>query len=121
MNAEYNVGDGVTHTLWTDRKAATVVRVTPKSVTVRYDKAVLLNGAESGEEDALTVHVGGFAAHVEGEQRYSYEPDPEGRTFKFTRRVRKNGKVVYKVAGHGTNSPGNELVPGRHAHYDYNY
>ena len=35
------VGDGVTICLWSDRHAATVIKVTKSSVTVRQDKATL--------------------------------------------------------------------------------
>lgn len=39
--ANIQVGDGVTVNLWSDRYAATVIKVTKSSVTVRRDKATL--------------------------------------------------------------------------------
>ena len=39
--ATVKVGDGVTINLWSDRHAATVIKVTAKTVTVRRDKATL--------------------------------------------------------------------------------
>jgi hypothetical protein len=122
------VGQGATYTLYTDSYACTVVSVSKsgKSAVLQRDKATLLNGANSGEADALVFSPGGFAAHVSGVQRYSYETDPEGETFKVSRRaVKVRGKVVgyvWKRCGHATKSPGCSVSFGhRSEHYDYNF
>jgi hypothetical protein len=104
-----NVGDGVTINYYSDRKAATVIKRTPHSITVQRDTATLLNGMDSGEPDALKADIGGFAAHVKGEQRYSYERDTEGAVMVFRRTKR------------GWTRGSLSLSPGRHEHYDYNF
>lgn len=120
------IGDGATHTVWSDSKAATIIARTAKSITVQYDEAELLNGFDSGEDDALQADIGGFAAHVSGVQRYSYRRNSEAPTRKFTRREITNPysgetRVVWKQVGSNTRSPGNTLTAGRHHHYDYNF
>lgn len=130
------VGDGVTWTLWSDSKAGTIIARTEKTITVQLDHAELLNGMNSDAEDKLIAHVGGFAAHVSGTQRYAYSRNPEGRVLKFTKRNvmvnctageaaetgqwRKPG-TIWKLVGTGTKSPGNRLTAGRNEHYDYNF
>lgn len=115
----FEVGDGATLCLYTDRYACTVVAVSPngKTITLRRDKATLLNGFESGEPDALVFSPGGFMGHTSGVQRYSYEPNPDGQEFKAS--LRKNGQWVR--CGHATTSPGNRVTAGRHERYDYNF
>jgi hypothetical protein len=121
------VGEGATHTLWTDAKAHTVVRVSAsgKTAWIQRDKVTLLNGANSGEDDALVMTPGGFAAHTEGAQRYEYERDYNGSVLKVTRRVlktRDGEKVIWKPVGAKTQSPGNRVTfDGRFEHYDYNF
>ena len=102
--ATVKVGDGVTINLWSDRHAATVIKVTAKTVTVRRDKATL-------NPDFIP---GGFAAHCtnQSEQRYTYEPDEKGeiRTFHWSDKFQRYGQ------------PGNlTLSKGRHEFYDYNF
>ena len=118
------VGGPATYTLATDSHACTVVAIDRKGtrVTLRADKATLLNGANSGEPDALQFAPGGFFGHTSGTQRYAYEPDPNGETYVVTRRVRRSGKVVWKSVGHDTNSPGlNAHFRYRCEHYDFNF
>jgi hypothetical protein len=121
-------GQAATYTVYTDSYACTVVSVSKsgKTAVVQRDKATLLNGANSGEPDALNFSPGGFCAHVSGVQRYSYERDPDGEKFKVSRRaVKVAGKVVgyvWKRCGHGTKSPGCSVSFGnRSEHYDYNF
>jgi len=105
-------GDGATWTIWTDSHAGTILSVSKsgKSLTWQRDKATLLN------KDELKVSVGGFAAHVSGVQKYSYEPDPNGEICKFT--LRKNGRFHLV----GASARGNYLSIGvRAEHYDYNF
>jgi len=118
------VGTGATFTVWTDAYACTVVEVrrNGREVVLRRDKATLLNGFNSGEADALEFTPGGFCGHVEGCQRYAYEPNPEGELFVVTRRTKKNKSVVWKQKGLPTKQPGGYASFGRRSeHYDYNF
>jgi len=118
----FSIGDPATHTGHTDSKAVDVIDVSPngKTIKVRYCKQELLNGANSGEPDALVCTAGGFCGHTEGRQRWSVEADPDGCIDKFTLR-RRGSKWVWKLAGAGTNQPGNTLNRGHHPHYDFNF
>ena len=106
--ANIHVGDGVTVNLWSDRYAATVIKVTKSTVTVRRDKATL-------NPDFKPEWIpGGFAAHCtnQDEQSYTYEPDEKGTeyTFRWSRKYQRYGQ------------PGNlTLSKGRHEFYDYNF
>lgn len=106
--ANIRVGDGVTVNLWSDRYAATVIKVTKSSVTVRRDKATL-------NPDFKPEWIpGGFAAHCtnQDDQTYTYEPDANGTeyTFRWSRKYQRYGQ------------PGNlTLSKGRHEFYDYNF
>lgn len=62
------VGVGATVLYYSDRRAATVIAISKNGsvVTVQHDKQELVNGADSGEEDAIECSVGGFAAHFDG-------------------------------------------------------
>jgi len=94
----------------------TVIAISPSArvVTIQRDKVTLLNGANSDEPDALVFQAGGFAGHVEGRQRYSYECDPNGFTTKAT--LRKDGG--YGMIG---SSRSNVRFGVRGEHYDYNF
>jgi hypothetical protein len=111
---DLQVGDGVTICHWSDKEAATVIKRTSTTVLVQIDNQTLLNGPNSGEPDALQVHPGGFAAHVEGRQRWACSPNPEGRVVKFSRR--KDGRWMQAGATNGST-----LIAGRYPHYDYNF
>ena len=106
--ANIQLGDGVTVNLWSDRYAATVIKVTKSSVTVRRDKATL-------NPDFKPEWIpGGFAAHCtnQEEQSYTYEPDESGTvyTFRWSNKYQRYGQ------------PGNlSLSKGRHEFYDYNF
>jgi hypothetical protein len=122
------VGMGATVTLWSDSHAYTVIAVSKsgKQITLQRDKAVLLNGRDSGESDALEFTSGGFLGHVEGRQRYRYERDPNGATIKATLRsytTRWDGKRYYCWRQVGTPTHrGIRVAVGRRAeHYDYNF
>lgn len=109
-------GDGVTICWYTDRYACTVFNRTPRQLTVRRDKATLLNGHGSGEPDALVFSPGGLAGHCEGKQRYSYETDPGGECYYFS--LRKNGKWVMTGC---RMQDGTHLTAGRNEFYDFNF
>ena len=128
-----NVGDGVTYNMYSDREAGTIIEIeksrerTAKVITMQFDTVTLLNGANSDAPDRLRCYPGGFAGHVEGRQRYSYERNPNGATIKFSRRVITNkstGEIVrieYKRVGVPVRETGSTLSVGRHQHYDYNF
>lgn len=120
MSYEINpvVGAGVSICGYSDRHACSIIEVSKsgKSIKVQRDKAVLLNGPQSGEEDALHFSPGGFCGHMSGRQRYSYEADPEGGVRTFS--LRKNGRWVQK--GESAKG-GSRLIEGRSEHYDYNF
>lgn len=106
--ANVKVGDGVTINLWSDRHAATIIKVTAKTITVQRDKAIL---DPKFKPDFIP---GGFAAHCtnQEEQSYTYEADPNGevRTFHWSDKYQKYGQ------------PGDlTLSRGRHEFYDYNF
>jgi hypothetical protein len=112
----FEVGDGATVVMWSDAHAGTIIEASAKTVTWQRDKATLLNGVESGAEDALTFSPGGFCGHTSGVQRYSYAADENGETQTFT--LRKNGKWI--LAGQAMKN-GRRLVAGRREHYDFNF
>jgi hypothetical protein len=116
----FKVGDKATHTIHTDSHAGYILHVSPNGKTVIFGRseAKLLNGANSGEHDALEFSPGGFVGHTSGEQRWDIATEPmAGYRDKFT--LRSNGR--WKIAGGGTYSPGNTLRPGHHPHYDFNF
>lgn len=102
------VGDGVTVRLWSDAHAATVIKKTKFSVTVRQDKATL---NPNFKPEFIP---GGFAAHCVNQenQTYTYEPDPSGTVYTF----RWSNK--YCTYGQPENL---RLIKGRHEFYDYNF
>ncbi len=117
-------GIPATVTIWTDSYACTVesISASGKTITLRRDKAILLNGCNSDEADKLEFSPGGFCGHVSGTQRYSYERDPNGEVFKATLRTRRNGSQLYKLVGTGTYSQGGYVTLGsRHEHRDFNF
>lgn len=115
------VGDEATYCSYADRTAGHIISRTAHRIQWQAGKAKLLNGAGSGEPDALKCSPGGFCGHVSGTQRWSIEKDPNGRISTFTRRTRPNGEVVWKLSGHPTQSPGGSLIDGHHHHYEYNF
>jgi hypothetical protein len=118
------LGGGATYTLWTDSHACTVIKISPngKTVWLRQDKAVLLNGVNSEASDKLQFSPGGFVGHTSGHQRYQYSADPDGEVFKATMRVLRDGSIIWKRTGSATRSPGGTVYFGaRHEHYDFNF
>jgi hypothetical protein len=110
------VGDGATVYRWSDAQAFTVVKVgkNGKTAYLQRDRATLVNGVNSGEPDALVAHAGGFAAHVAGRQRWTYEADPEGLVVRVA--LRADG--TWRTKG-----PHGEVVRFgvRAEHYDFNF
>lgn len=106
--ANIQIGDGVTVRLWSDAYAATVIKRTALTVTVRRDKATL---DPNFKPEWIA---GGFAGHCvnQDEQTYTYEEDPNGEIFTF--------RWSRKYGSYGT--PGNlRLTKGRREFYDYNF
>ena len=116
-----NIGDGVSVSVWTDRAAYTIVKKTPTTITLRADKAELIN------RDELRFDVGGFTAHCENpeDQRYSYEADPQGREIKISLRrwadEEGNECRKWKRSGTGTFEQGGNAYAGRRAFRDFNF
>lgn len=112
------VGMGATLYGYSDRQAFTVVEVLAggKKVVVQRDKATLLNGCNSGEPDALKFAAGGFCGHMSGQQRYSYEAQPNATRRTFS--LRKNGRFIEQ----GASLSGSELIVGKRVEfYDFNF
>lgn len=116
------VGMGATIHCYSDNKACTVIAVSKsgKRITLQRDKATLLNGADSGEKDALQFSPGGFVGHTSGQQRYAYESDPNGSTWEFSLRTYR-GKTRWVLAGDSAKSGQSCTLGKRHEHYDFNF
>jgi hypothetical protein len=116
-----NVGDGVSVSVWSDVEAYTIIKKTPKTIVLRSDNAVLVNREE------LVFHAGGFAAHCENQrdQRYTYEPDPEGIEIKITLRrwtdEDGNERRKWKKANNRTFETGGNAYAGRRKFHDFNF
>jgi len=110
-------GDLVTKCYYSDRGTYEVVEVSPsgKTLVLQPVKTTLLNGFNSGEKDALKSYPGGFAHHVEGRQRYSYE--------RLERDPKRFSKVRWSAKRKRYQGPGGHpsLIAGGHQHYDYNF
>lgn len=88
------VGMGCTILCWTDRRAATIVNVTPKQIHVKRDIATRADGNGMSES-----------------QTYTYAPNPEALPEVF--RLTKKG---------WRNSSGNGLLIGeRREYYDFSF
>lgn len=77
------VGDGATYNVGSDRYAATVIKVTPRTVTIQDDIA------------KATLDSNYF-----GDQKYTYTPDPSGGT-NVARWSPKRGWRIGKYTGVG--------------------
>lgn len=100
------VGDGATICLWSDRHAYTIVKRSPKSLTLRRCKCIRDFTPE-------WISLGGFSAFCTNneEQKWKYEEDENGRT------IRVFWSEKYGMFRHGTSN----VIPGRHEFYDYNF
>jgi hypothetical protein len=113
------VGQGAAIHGYTDVHSATVVAVSAngKRVTLQRDKAKLLNGASSGEADALEFYPGGFCGHTSGCQRWELTPDADGYKSEFS--LRSNGRWV--EVGQPAKGGTRASVGERRHHYDFNF
>jgi hypothetical protein len=101
------IGDGATIQMYSDRRAATIIKISPsgKTIAIQEDHAELLNRNE------LKINPGGFSANIQGGQKYSFKPDIYG-TIRRARK-RKDGKWY---------SQGNRIIIGERQHfYDFNF
>lgn len=91
------VGDGATICGWTDRHAATIVKVTPTQIHVQQDfaKRVLQPGEHAMSES----------------QTYEYTPNPNASIIVF----RKTKRGYHSSQGTGL------IVGNRDEYYDYNF
>ena len=99
-NPAPEVGMGATLCFWTDRRAGTVIAVTPKTLTVREDRAIRTDGY--GMSDCQT---------------YRYEPNEEGRIYEFS--LRKNGRWVQR--GYSIGSGTILRLGSRETYHDYGF
>lgn len=102
------IGDGVTVKHYSDATACTVIRISAsgKTVWLQEDKATLDNWKPHFTP-------GGFGGHCFNnyEQKYTYEPNPEGVIHRASFRKDKQLRTT-----------NNERVTlGRHHFYDYNF
>ena len=108
------IGDPVHWSGWSDTHTGWIVAMTPTRITVEQGEGRLLNGANSGEADALQMTPGGFCAHTEGVQRWEISRTPNAPTLTFTRR--KDGR--FRRVG---NTSGGLLWHGLEMYYDFNF
>lgn len=115
------VGDGVSVSVWSDVHAYTIIKRTATTMTLRADRAELLN------RDELRFVAGGFAAHCENQevQRYEYTPNPNGVKIKISLRhwndEEDNERRRWKKSGVRTFEIGGNVRPGRRAFRDFNF
>lgn len=96
------VGDGCTVLHWSDRDAATVVRVSPDGKRIWIKGDIATRTDKNGMSDA---------------QSYSYSPNPDAREIEYT--LRKDGK--YHKAGEPLRGSMSLLIGTRMTYYDYSF
>ncbi len=106
--ANAKVGDGATISLWSDRHACTIIKVTKTTITVQRDTAIL-------NPDFKPEFIpGGFVGHCtnQNEQSYTYERDEQGEvtTIRWSEKYQRYGRPGFPT-----------LSKGRHEFYDYNF
>ena len=91
---EPKVGMGATVVMYSDRHAATIIKVTPCTVTVQRDKAKRTD--QNGMSES---------------QSYAYEPDPKGDV------------TVFRKTKRGWRGPMNRglVIGDRDEYYDYSF
>lgn len=99
------VGDGASVQMWSDRKAGTVIAVSPTGHEVTWQ-----------EDHAKRTDSNGMSEC----QDYDYSPNPDGIVRVFTRRKLPGGGVGYVAKGQGRKD-GSYLKPGRRAYHDYSF
>lgn len=114
----FKVGDHATAILWSDRNAGFITRVSAdgKRVWFAEGEATLLNGVNSGADDALQFAPGGFVGHTSGQQRWEIKPAATPHEVEYS--LRNNGRWVRKGE---PASNGQGLRAGHSHHYDFNF
>lgn len=97
----FAVGDGATKLMWSDRKAGTIIAVSPSGKEVTWQEDTSTRVDANGMSDA---------------QSYEYAADPNGATEVFS--LRKNGRWVTKGQKIGQ---GSTLGVGRSTYHDYSF
>jgi hypothetical protein len=123
----FSIGDQVTLCGYSDRVSYTVIAATRTTLTIQQNNRTLLNGFESDESDKLQFTPGGFSGHVEGEQRYEVQANPNGSIVKahLKRKPRKvwtetDGGYAYMFKP-DFRCGSSKVVEGQHDHYDFNF
>jgi len=126
----FSTGDQVTLCGYSDRVSYTVIAATRTTLTIQQNSRTLLNGLESDESDKLQFTPGGFSGHIEGEQRYEVQVNPNGSIVKahLKRKPRKvwtegaatDGGYAY-VFKPDFRCGSSKVVEGQHDHYDFNF
>ena len=100
------VGEGMTEICYSDRRAYTIVAISPsgKTMKLKRDKATLTNAEEK------QFYPGGFCGHT---------VFPNGQKYSYEHAVGEERKVRLTVRG--WMNKGTRFVPGRAEHYDYNF
>ena len=100
------IGEGATIHLWSDAHAYTIIKVTPSTITLQRDIALL-------NPKFTPNHIpGGFGVTNQNDQTYTYEPDPTGKkiTLHWSKRLGSYGGAA-----------GFRVSMGRNEFYDYNF
>jgi hypothetical protein len=112
------VGDPVTRSGYSDCHAGYVLQINAArtKLVMKDGDARLLNGANSGEPDALLFEPGGFCGHTSGTQRWEIKPSELARVTVFS--LRKNGRWIETGLAHNQGKP---LCAGHHHYHDFNF
>ena len=120
------VGDRVGCRVSSDIKPGTIIKASASRATVRLHNFELVNKPGSGHPEAMTVSVGGFAAHWEGRQINKIDFDSDAGTCQLS--FRKGDQVndvtgVWRQVGFkgGRGKLPGIVYLGEVAHYDYNF
>jgi len=125
----YEVGDGITESLWSDAHAYTVIEVSPNGKRMKIQR----DDAEATNKEDLKFHVGGFSAHCSNQNvlEYEYKRNLNGGIKEVSLRTQKmkpeyndgiSSRQFWVEKGRSTAScNGRPFFSGRHEKYDYNF
>jgi hypothetical protein len=102
VSPDPEVGMGATVLMWTDRKAATIIAVSPSGTRIKVREDLATRSDDNGMSDA---------------QSYDYAPNPEGAVTEFS--LRDNGRWIRK--GEPMRSGQALLVGQRDHHFDFSF
>lgn len=113
----FKIGDLVTESLYSDSHAGRVIdiRRNGREVVMQEDTAII---DPTFKPEFVS---GGFAGHCvnQRDQKYTYQPNPDGAVSVFTLRAWRRIKV-WTRKGNDPNGH-NQLKHGQHKFYDYNF